>query len=198
VTDNTEPTAQLAELVAQRDQVQRRVDALEAELRAAAQARAEARAALVEAERRSARPPERAKAEKALPDAELKPGILAARIEGARAGVLDVDREVAQFVAEHLPSLVDDRQAEGRLVVQKIDAACEALANGYAEREAIAHEISALASKVGRIFPGDVSRSRAEEVANAARKLLQQGGEVAPELTRDPRTPRHAQAVPAA
>jgi chromosome segregation ATPase len=188
-------STQLATLVAQRDKANHRIEALADEQRAAGQARAEARAALVETERKGVPPTERRKLEDALTAAEARPSVLSARIEGARHGLRDADVEVARFVGENLRELVDGLEADARLVAEKINAAAEAIVAGLAEREAIASQISALASRVGRVHTGDVYRSAAEEVANAARKLLGQGGEVPPELRRDPREPRHAQAA---
>ena len=68
----------------------------------------------------------------------------------------------------------------------------------YHERERIAREISGLASLAGRVRPGDVSRTRAEQLARAASDLLQAGGEEPPTLDRDPRQPRHGELVEAA
>jgi hypothetical protein len=84
------------------------------------------------------------------------------------------------------------------MVAEKINAVAEAIVQAFAEREAIANHIAQLASQAGgRVRPGDVSRTGAEEVANAARRLLGQGGEVPPTLDRDPRQPRHGEAAPA-
>jgi hypothetical protein len=70
-------------------------------------------------------------------------------------------------------------------------AAAHALVDAYSERERIAGQISAFASAVGRVRPGDVSRSRCEELVHAASALLHAGGEEPPVLTRDPRKPRY-------
>jgi chromosome segregation ATPase len=184
-----------AELVRRRAGAGKRVEQLEAEQRAAAQARQQARAALVEAERTGARPAERAKAEKALVDAELKPGIIGAKIEGARAAVLDVDRERAAFAGEHLAELIAPLEEQGQLVKAKIDAACEAIVTGHAEREQIAGQMSALASMVGRVQPGDITRSKVEQLARQAADLLRADGEEPPRLRRDPRQPVHGEAA---
>jgi hypothetical protein len=180
----------LGEVTARRDAAQRRVDELEAEQRAAGQARAAARAALVEAERTGARPAERSRAGKALADADLKPTILTAKMEGARAAVRDAEVEVARVVGANLDELVAAREEDGRTAVASLNAALQEVVAAFHRREAIAAEISGLASMAGRIHPGDVSRSRAEEVVRAVSDLLANGGELAPTLDRDPRLPR--------
>jgi hypothetical protein len=43
--------------------------------------------------------------------------------------------------------------------------------------------------------PGDVRRTRAEALYNAAGALLLGGGESSPEVLADPRQPRHGQTV---
>jgi chromosome segregation ATPase len=189
------PTESYAELAGKRDTAQHRVEELEAEQRAAAQAHQQLRAALVEAERRGARPAEIRKLEEQLTAAEAKPKVLAARIEGARHAVRDTDIELARFVHGNLTELVAPLAEEGKLVAAKINAAAEAIVTGLHEREAIAQRISSLSSMVGRVQPGDVTRTACEEVANAAQRLLQRGGEAAPELLRDPRQPEHGEAA---
>jgi hypothetical protein len=80
-------------------------------------------------------------------------------------------------------------------VRRRIDVTLHAVAarqpiDAYHERERIAQEISALASTAGRVHPGDVSFTRAEQVVREATRLLDGGGERPPTLTRDPRQPR--------
>jgi chromosome segregation ATPase len=178
-----------ADLAGKRVAATRRVEELEAEQRAASQARAEARAALVEAERNGVRPAERAKLEKALAEAETKPHLLGARIEGARQAVRDAEVALAQHVRDNLSELVAPLETEGQAAAERINAGAEMIVAGLAEREAIAGKISALASMVGWMQPGDVSRTAAEDAARAASALLGAGGETPPELLRDPRQP---------
>lgn len=187
-----------ADLAGKRVAATRRVSELEAEQRAASQARAEARAALVEGERNGIRPAERAKLEKALAEAETKPQILGARIEGARQAVRDAEIAQAQCVRDNLSELVLPLEEQGKLAAAKINDGAEMILAGLAEREAIAGQISALASMVGWMQPGDVSRTAAEEAARAANALLGAGGETPPELLRDPRQPVQGEPLAAA
>jgi hypothetical protein len=190
-------TEMYAELAGKRDTASRRVDQLEDEQRAAAQAHQQARAALVEAERTGARPAELRKLEEGLTSAEARPRVLAARIEGARHAVRDVDVELARFVRGNLTELVAPHEEQGKLVKAKIDAAAEAIVNGLVEREAIAQRIFGLVSMVAATQPGDVTRTKIELLARQAADLLRAGGEVAPELLRDPR-PEQSELVEAA
>jgi hypothetical protein len=68
---------------------------------------------------------------------------------------------VQEFQGEHLGELVEALEADGRVTAAKINAAAKAIVQAFAERERIAREISAVASQVGRIHPGDVSDTNA-------------------------------------
>jgi nitroreductase len=146
----------------------------------------------------ASRPAERAKLEKALAEAETKPQILGARIEGARQAVRDAEIAQAQCVRDNLSELVLPLEEQGKLAAAKINDGAEMILAGLAEREAIAGQISALASMVGWMQPGDVSRTAAEEAARAANALLGAGGETPPELLRDPRQPVQGEPLVAA
>jgi hypothetical protein len=188
---NVDASEQLAELVAKRDNAYRRVEQLEAEQRAAGQARAAARAALVEAERRGVTGAERTKLEKALADAERHAAERwPERLEGARHALRDTQAAVQVFTRDHLDDLVAAKEQEGELPTEKLAEHAQAILADYAERERIAGEIAQLVSTAGiRIRPGDVTFSRAEPLANAAREFLSRGGEERPRLRRDPRVP---------
>lgn len=188
-------SVELSSLAARRDEAQRRVDELERELHAAGQAREDARAALVEAERRGIGAAERMKLEKALADAEARPTILLARVEGSRAAVRDAEVEMRKYVAENLSELVCELEADGDRAVSDLNDALESVVAAYHRREGIAARIMSLAAMVGPLRPGDVSRSKAEDVVRAASALLAGSGEVRPELLHDPREPRHAEAA---
>jgi galactokinase len=163
---------------------------LEAQQLAAAQARQAARQTLVDAERRGARPAELRKHEQALADAETKPGIVGAKIEGARAAVVDAQGALAKHTREHLDEFVEAKQREGEAAVERLNELARAISQAYAERERVAQELSALVTTAGiQVRPGDISRSRAEGLARAASELVVAGGEEPPRLTRDPRVP---------
>jgi hypothetical protein len=95
------------------------------------------------------------------------------------------------FVSEHLDELVEDLQRDGEVAAAKLTEHAEGIVSALAERERIATEITQLAGMVGRMLPGDVSRTRAEQLAHAAAALIAAGGEEPPRLRRDPRQPRH-------
>jgi hypothetical protein len=101
-------------------------------------------------------------------------------------------------VRDNLSELVLPLEEQGKLAAAKINDGAEMILAGLAEREAIAGQISALASMVGWMQPGDVSRTAAEEAARAANALLGAGGETPPELLRDPRQPVQGEPLAAA
>jgi hypothetical protein len=69
---------------------------------------------------------------------------------------------------------------------------------GYAEWAQVEQRILGLASLVGHVNPGDVSRTRCEPLAREANRLLAEGGETGPVLKRDPRVaPERTVADPA-
>jgi chromosome segregation ATPase len=189
------PTAEaMARIVDQRDRTSARVDELEREARAAGEGLTAARAALVESERQGGRAAQRRQLEQALAEAKAKASEpWAERIEGARQAVRDADRKLQEFQGEHLSELVEALEADGKIATAELDAAAEALVQAFGKREEIARQIGAVASQVGRTHPGDVTFTTAQAVAEAARELLQRGGETPPTLRRDPRQPRLGQ-----
>jgi hypothetical protein len=134
----------------------------------------------------------RAKLEQALAAARAKAAEpWAERIAGARTRIGDHQAELQRFVAENLDELVGDCERQGAAAAARLTEAAERVVAAHREREQIAGEVAALASMVGRVHPGDVTHSRGEALARTAADLLDSGGEVAPELLRDPRTPIH-------
>jgi chromosome segregation ATPase len=185
----------MACLIAEREKARDRVDAIEAEWRASTEQSATASAALTEFERQhpSGRAAERDKLERELTDAQAKASApWPEKIAGARQRVADAHGAVRAFAAEHLDELVAEREAEGAAVAAKLTSAAEDVAAAYNEREQIANELGQLCTLAGaRVRPGDVTFSRASELATAASVLIQAGGEVAPALRRDPRQSIH-------
>ncbi len=173
-----------------------RIDQLDQESREAARALAAASDALVEFERHGGRTAARTKLEEALARAKGRAAEpWQERIEGARRAGRDTDAKRQRFVAEHLTELVEVLEGDGAVATRDLNEHAERVLQAFRERERIAGEVSALASMVGRVLPGDVSRSAAEQLAHAAAAFLERGGEIPPTLERDPRQPRHAEAV---
>ena len=184
----------LAGLTDRRKQASARIDELEREWQAANIALVQARRDLVEFERQCGPAAERRTLEMKLVEAEAKAAQpWRERIEGARRGVDDLDAERQRFIADQLDALVAECEAEGEAAAARLTDAARQMVDAYLEREQIAGQIAVLASSVGRVRPGDVSRSRAEEVVRAANGMLLDGGEEPPVLRRDPREPRHGQ-----
>jgi hypothetical protein len=173
-----------------------RVAEIEREGYEAGQAATAASVALAQAERVGGSAAERRKLEAALADARSKASEpWPERLAGTRQAEHDAEQAVREYVAEHLAELVAEEQADGGAAAERINAGIVEVLAGYAEWEASAGRISSMASTVGRIHPGDVTRSRCEAVAQEARKLLDAGGEQVPRLERDPRLPRHGNAA---
>jgi chromosome segregation ATPase len=192
-------TARLAELDKRRTLVARRLDELDRSQREATQALQQARARLVEAERTDAAPATRGKLESALRTAEARAAEpWGERREGARAALRDADYERRAFIGEHLDALVEEREAAGAECAARINDHLTGLAACYSEWSTIAQQITALASSVAPLRPGDVSYTRVESLIREVEAVLLRGGEEGPRLRHDPRLPRHAQAVPAA
>jgi hypothetical protein len=190
-------SVQMGELVARRADADARVEQLEVEQQAAARARIDARAALVEAERRGVSAAERGKAEKAVADAEAKPTIIGARVEGARAAARDLEGVIQKYVAEHLDELLDELAAQGERAASAIDAGAAAILDGYAARAEVERQTFELISMIRRSQTSDVERSTADELARQAKLLLDAGGERRPVVLVDPRQPRHGQVASA-
>ena len=114
---------------------------------------------------------------------------MAERQLGVRRGVADVDREVAGYVVTNFDALRAGLDDQARAAAQAVDDAAGALLSAYERREDVARRMSALASAIHPVSPGDVAFSRAEAAARAADALLTSGGEAAPALRHDPRQP---------
>ena len=109
------------------------------------------------------------------------------RIAGAGRAVRGAHEAVQRHVGEHLLELVRALEERGAEAAAELDSAARTLLDAYERRTRIDGEIGSLLALVGRPEPGDVTRTAAETVANAARALLDRGGEVPPRLRRDPR-----------
>lgn len=184
----------MAQLVEKRRQAEARVDQIEAEARTSRQRFAEAREALIQAEASGVPEAKRRTLERELAEAEARAGEpWGERVEGARRAVRQRQAEVQQFVSENLSQLVAALEADGQAIAAKLNEHAEGLVTAYAERERIAGEISQLVSSAEvHVKFGDISFSRADELARAASTLIETGGESPPKW-RDPREPRHAQ-----
>ena len=107
----------------------------------------------------------------------------------AERAARDARADVQRFAAEHLAPILDELGEEGRKAAA---AAVQAAFVGRADVEERTYEVLSL---VRPSRPGDVRRTRAEALYNAAGALLLGGGESSPEVLADPRQPRHGQTV---
>ena len=106
---------ELAALVAKRDAANDRISSLEGQQREAVRAREDARAALIEYERRGDGPrAERARLEKALSEAEATVAERwSERVEGAKAALRDAQGRLQTFAFEHLDEILEGVHADG-------------------------------------------------------------------------------------
>jgi hypothetical protein len=174
---------------------------LERDARAAGETREAARAALIQAEREDASSGQVAKLERQLEQAEADPSQRwPEKIEGARQALRDADLQVRRLSAERLDELVETLEQDGEVAAKNLTRAAEAVVAAFHAREAVAYEIAETCTAAGaRLRPGDVTRSKAEQLVAAASELLDGGGEQALRLRRDPTQPIHgkiAEAVP--
>jgi hypothetical protein len=191
MAENTKSVTEvLASLAEARDRATARVSDLEAEQRQASVTLATAKEAVAEFHRGGGGDAaEQKRLETALSKAKAEADApWAERIEGARRAARDAHQPVQVFVAKNLHELVQVRQADGAAAADRINAAATELLAAYGEWNRIATGISGLAALVWTVRPGDVSTTRCEALAKEASRLLQEGGEVAPALRRDPRT----------
>jgi hypothetical protein len=79
------------------------------------------------------------------------------------------------------------------LAAQAMDTAAEAVVAANTQRASVEQRVFALITLIRPARPGDVARSRAEALAAEAGKLLQQGGERAPQVLVSPSQPRHGE-----
>jgi hypothetical protein len=187
--------AELGRLADRRAELVEHVAALEGDQRAANQAATAAATAIADAERvrlaggdvsdtkrlESALARARGRASEPWPE----------RLAGARRAVADQDRRIQEFIGAHYDELQAALREQGERAARRVDAAAAEIVAADAAWQALASQMSALASQLGRLRPGDHVHSRAEAVVREAARLLDVGGELAPDV-RDPRLPRYA------
>jgi hypothetical protein len=188
----------IADLLSRRDELTGAVERIDEAQRAATRSVQEAAQALADLERRAASGEDVSAAQRKRAEDELSKARARAaepwaeRRKGANAAVADLDARVHGFVIEHFDALAEALHETGQALAREVDRAAGDLVAAHAEREDCARRLSALASMIARVRPGDVSASNADEAAQAASALLV-SGEVAPVLRHDPRQPRHGE-----
>jgi chromosome segregation ATPase len=190
----------LSALVARRHELDKRLDAIDAEQREASENVVRLSTELADLERRAATGERvgvkaRTDAEQALTKARLRHGEpWAERRAGVHAAIRDADRDVRVYVTDHLAELLGELHEDGEAAAEDVNRACHALGEAYLRRMEIERQVIALAG-VAAITRPDVARTRAEPVINEARALLQAGGEAAPILIVDPRAEQAATTI---
>ncbi len=118
------------------------------------------------------------------------------RVAGARAAVRDMEAEIQAHVAANYDALSAEIADDAEAVKQRADDLLRELGPALREREEIVGRFAALIGcVVDRTEPNLIAYTRLEPVVNAADSVLLQGGEATPVPRRDPREPRHGQAI---
>lgn len=161
----------------------------------------QARAAVVDAERRLVLGDDRAAADLDAARLVLDAAEHDARpaspeqLAGARAAAREAVADVARFVADRFDDLTPTFDDEARRLADDMTATMNQLVDLFLQREQLAQRYANLAGHVTLPEPGLVARTRCETVIRAAQAVLAAGGEAAPLLTRDPRVPRAGRAA---
>jgi chromosome segregation ATPase len=178
----------LAALVAQRHELDARLNAIDLDQRQATEDVERLSGELANLERRAASGEQvsakaRTEAEAKLTKARLRHGEpWAERRAGVQAAIRDADRDVRQYATEHLTELLAELHEDGEAAAEDVNRACHALGEAYLRRMEVERQVIALAGVVAIARP-DVARTRAEPVLSEARRLLAEGGEAAPILS---------------
>jgi len=120
----------------------------------------------------------------------------ALRRDGARAALIELEHEIGRYVAEHYDALMDERAEEAHAAADRVNRAAEEVAAAIIAREGVAQTVTSLIAAVGWNEPHSVHWSNAEQLANAARALIEGGGEAAPLARVDPRAPAEPVVLP--
>jgi hypothetical protein len=188
---------ELGRLLDRRGELTARVDDLGRQQGAANEAARSAAAAVADAER-AALAGEDAPADTKRLDAALAKARARAnepwpeRHAGAQRALADHDSAIQRFVVARYADLQDGLREQGEAARAAVDHAAGQLVAAHAAWEAIAGRMSALASSIAPVRPGDWTRSRSERAASEAARLLDNGGELTPDV-RDPRKPRYSE-----
>jgi hypothetical protein len=181
-------STELAKMEEQRAHAAARLDAVEREARAAGQAAEEASLQLSEAERHGASASKRHQLEAELAKAQARRAEpWAERLKGAQHALRDIDSAIRQHVTENFAEAAAPIEQDGEVAAQQVNEALAALIAACDTRRLVESRLAGLAVKVtgATLQPGDVARPRTDEVARAARALLDAGGEAPVKLRRD-------------
>lgn len=138
----SEVSTELAALVAQRDALRDRVEAIDSEQREANERAANTSVALAELERRALAGDDVGGQRKKL-EAELAKARAAAaepwaeRRAGGQQAVRDHEQQVRIFVGQHFAALYDDLAEDAEPAATRVDHACNELLAAYHERQVI-------------------------------------------------------------
>jgi hypothetical protein len=177
--------SEVAELQAQRVAAGQHVDELERAWRSANEEVSSASSRLTEAERAGASPSTLRKIEGELAAARQRSEEpWPERVQGSRRAVRDVDARIRAHAAAHLPDLVEELEARGQAVADRINEWAANLVADHAELERLAAELGRLLTAITPPGPMDVSRSECEPVVRTANSFIANGGGRGPKVSR--------------
>ena len=190
---------ELAALTAARRELDAKLDALDAQQRSASEDVARFGADLADLERRAlageqVSGKQRTAAENMLAAARAKSAEpWPERRAGIQRAIRDRDHAVQKHIAANFAELLAEVEEDGRAAADALTTAAAHLVDVAYERARCADRLDQLVASVqGRSRPGLVARSRAEALVDAARRLVERGGEQAPALPVDWRQARGA------
>jgi hypothetical protein len=198
-----QPAAEgLANLLRRRQEALDSAYAIEAKQREAMVAVARCSRELEELERRAIAASEqvsqaaRGRAEKALADAKREASQpFSERARAARFGADDLLGEAGRFAVQHLDELLDGLHGRGEAAARIVDDGARMVLDGHTQRAKVEQETFALITLIRPARPGDVRRTRGEQLAAEAQKLLAAGGEAPPDVLVRPDEPRHVATI---
>jgi hypothetical protein len=165
------------------DVARARIGDVDAQARRAAAELAESREALIQLEAGAPTVQERAAAEKRLARAEQTAGERwPERHAGAERGALDARHALQRFAAEHLDELVNEVEEAGAAAAEQVNHAAGLFLRSLERRDQIERDLISIVALTRMMKPGDTNRSNADDARRAVQTLLQNGGEVGPEL----------------
>jgi hypothetical protein len=185
-------TAELARLRAARADVEARLDQLDRDARDATAGLAAARDAVAQLERRAANGETVTDEERRQAEADLETAAARQRepwperADGVRAAVRDADQAIQRYVAEHFDALLGVVHEQADQAAADVDTCARRLAEAIAERARVEQTVIAFASTVRTTQPGELQRSRTDQLSRELERLAMLGGELPPRLRVDP------------
>jgi predicted NACHT family NTPase len=185
--DTSQQLKEVQRLLAHEHELREHIHTVDAQTRAAGAELTSAREHLIQLEAGSPTAKQRADAERRLAAASEQAGKpWLERRAGAERAAATAHQQAQTYVADNLDAIIDELEENGRAAADQVDQAAGQFLAAVAARAAADQTAHAVLSLGARIQPGDIAGARSDEAAIAVRRLLEQGGEAAPTLRREP------------